>query len=61
MKTIVKTSIKGSENTTVKESVEYVFDELCKKPSFILLTKVYNEEETKIIIRKSVIKMVFQR
>lgn len=61
MKTIVKTSIKGNENTTVKESVEHVFEELCKKPSFILLTKVYNDVETKIIIRKSVIKMVFQR
>jgi len=59
MKTIVKTTIKGNENLTVKESVEFIFEELIKKTSFILLTSVtHNGVESKNIIKKSSIKMV---
>lgn len=40
MKTSVKTTIKGSENLNVKDTVQEIFDKLCDKSSFILLTKV---------------------
>lgn len=60
-KTNVKTSIKGNENIIVKESVQQVYNELLKKPSFIFLTKRYNEKESMLIIRKSAMKMVSER
>jgi len=59
MKTIVKTTIKGSENITVKESVQVIFEELQKKTSFIMLTAIgFDGKESKAVIRKGSIKMV---
>ena len=59
MKTTVKTTIKGNENLFVKEDVSTIFDELNKKSNFIMLTSVsHNAIESKVIIRKSSIKMI---
>lgn len=61
MKTIIKTTIKGSENLFVKESVTSIFEELTKKNSFILLTAIsHDNKESQIIIKKSSIKMIKQ-
>lgn len=61
MKTIIKTTIKGSENLFVKESVTSIFEELTKKNSFILLTSIsHDNKESQIIIKKSSIKMIKQ-
>jgi hypothetical protein len=57
-KTIVKTTIKGNESLTVKESVKHIFDECMKKGNFILLTSLgYDGKESQMGIRKSAIKM----
>lgn len=62
MKTIIKTSIKGNENVTVKETVEKVYEELIKKTSFILLTAIsHNDKQSKIVLKKSTIKMLKQQ
>jgi len=59
MKTTVKTTIKGNENLLVKETVDYIFTKLIEKTSFILLTSVsHNNMESKVIIKKSSIKMI---
>lgn len=59
MKTIVKTSIKANENLQVKENVSEIFESLSDKKSFILLTQVsHDNRESKVIIKKSSIKMV---
>jgi len=61
MKTIVKTSIKGNENLTVKESVEQVFEKLIDKNSFIMLTQIdYSGKKYKLGIKKTTIKMFKQ-
>lgn len=58
MKTIVKTSIKGNENLTVKESVEDIFKALESKHAFIMLTQVtHNDKIFKLGIKKTTIKM----
>lgn len=57
-KTTVKTTIKGSENLFVKESVETIYQQLTDKHSFLLLTAInHKEEESRIGIKKSSIKM----
>ncbi|MES2240462.1 MAG: hypothetical protein V4497_09425 [Bacteroidota bacterium] len=59
MKTIIRTTIKGSENIYVKESVITIFESLQNKTAFMLLTNVaHNGTESQIIIKKSSIKMV---
>jgi len=59
MKTIIKTTIKGNENLTVKESVSAIFEMLQSKNGFMLLTSVsHDSKESKIIIKKSSIKMI---
>lgn len=58
MKTAVKTTIKGSENLFVKESVEMIYQQLTDKHSFLLLTSVNHKgEESRIGIKKSSIKL----
>jgi len=58
MKTAVKTTIKGYENLTVKESVQHIYEELQTKPSFMLLTLVsHSGSETPIGIKKTSIKL----
>lgn len=58
MKTAVKTTIKGYENLTVKESVQHIYEELQTKHSFMLLTSVaHNGTETPIGIKKTSIKL----
>lgn len=48
--TNVTTTIKGSENLTVKERVESIYNALADKHAFILLTKVnHNQTETKLL------------
>lgn len=57
-KTIVKTTIKGSENLYVKESVEMIYQQLTDKHSFILLTSIdHKGDESRIGIKKSSIKL----
>ena len=59
MKTIIKTTIKGNENLTVKESVSAIFEMLQSKNGFMLLTYVsHDSKESKVIIKKSSIKMI---
>ena len=59
MKTIIKTTIKGNENLYVKESVSAIFEMLQSKNGFMLLTSVsHDNKESKIIIKKSSIKMI---
>jgi len=59
MKTIIKTTIKGNENLTVKESVSAIFEMLQSKNGFMLLTSVsHDNKESEIIIKKSSIKMI---
>jgi len=61
MKTTVKTTIKGSENVYVQESVSDIFALLIDKTAFMLLTNVaHNGTTSQIIIKKSSIKMVKQ-
>jgi len=61
MKTAVKTTIKGNENLTVKESVQFIFEELSTKHSFILLTIIsHDNKETRVWIKKTSIKMFRQ-
>jgi hypothetical protein len=58
MKTSVKTTIKGSENIFVKESVDAIYDALADKHAFIKLTLVSHDgKTTKIGIKKTSIKM----
>ncbi len=58
MKTLVKTSIKGNENLTVKESADKIFEMLSSKHSFIMLNSIgYDKKESKIGIKKTTIKM----
>lgn len=58
MKTTVKTTIKGSENLFVKESVEIIYQQLTDKHSFLLLTSVNHKgEESRVGIKKSSIKL----
>jgi len=58
MKTTVKTTIKGSENLYVKESVSFIYDAISDKHSFILLTLVsHDKKETKVGIKKTSIKL----
>lgn len=58
MKTSVKTTIKASENLTVKESVKHIYDSLSDKHAFILLTLLsHDNKETQIGIKKTSIKM----
>jgi len=60
-KTAVKTTIKGSENLQVKESVETIYDSLSDKHAFIKLTLVsHNGTETLIGIKKTSIKLFKQ-
>jgi hypothetical protein len=59
MKTTIKTTIKGNESIFVKESVSSIFEMLQSKNGFMLLTSVSHAGvESKIIIKKSSIKMV---
>ena len=59
MKTIIKTTVKGNENITVKQSVKDVYEILVDKKSFALLTRLNGiSGETDLILRKSSIKMV---
>jgi len=59
MKTIIKTTIKGNDNLTVKESVSAIFEMLQSKNGFMLLTSVsHDNKESEIIIKKSSIKMI---
>lgn len=61
MKTTVKTTIKGSENLYVKESVDKIYDALADKHAFIKLTLVsHDNKETKVGIKKTTIKMFKQ-
>lgn len=61
MKTTIKTTIKGSENVYVKETVIAIFEMLQNKTAFMLLTNVaHNGTTSQIIIKKSSIKMVKQ-
>jgi len=58
MKRAVKTTIKGSENLYVKESVETIYQALTDKHSFLLLTAVdHKGAESRIGIKKSSIKL----
>ena len=62
MKTYIKTNIKDNLSIEVKESVEDVFDGLMAKGNFILLTrKNYKNESSKLVLRKSSVKMVRQQ
>lgn len=59
MKTTIKTTIKGNESIFVKESVSSIFEMLQSKNGFMLLTNIaHSGTESKIIIKKSSIKMV---
>ncbi len=61
MKTNVKTTIKGSENLIVRESVKHIYDELAQKHSFILLTLIsHDKKETQVGVKKTCIKMFKQ-
>lgn len=62
METIVKTSIKGNENIHVTESVTDIFNKLAEKNSFILLNSVsFDKKKSKIIIKKTSIKLVKEK
>jgi hypothetical protein len=61
MKTAVKTTIKGFENLTVKESVKYIYETMQDKNSFILLTSIsHNGTETPIGVKKTSVKLFKQ-
>lgn len=61
MKTSVKTTIKGSENLTVKESVDSIYESLTDKHPFIRLTLLgHDGTQTPIGIKKTSIKMFKQ-
>lgn len=58
MKTAVKTTIKGNESLTVKESVDKIYDSLSDKHAFIRLTLLSHDgKETKIGVKKTSIRM----
>jgi len=58
-KTIIKTSIKDNVSIEVSESVQEVFDGLMTKGNFILLNRTnYKKETSKLVLRKSSVKMV---
>ena len=58
-KTFIKTTIKDNVSIEVSESVEDVFDGLMAKGNFILLTrKNYKNQTSKLVLRKSSVKMV---
>lgn len=61
MKTIIKTTMKGSENLEVSQSVDQVYDSLIDKQGFCLFDRVTSAGKTKMIIKKSVIKIVVER
>lgn len=59
MRTIIKTNIKDNVNIEVKETVEEVFQELIKKGTFVMLTRLsIRKEESAVVLSKSSIKMV---
>jgi len=58
MKTIVKTSVKGNENLTVKESVDEIFEMLSTKHSFIIINQIgHDGKSIKLGIKKTAIRM----
>lgn len=61
MKTIIKTTMKGSETITVSESVDQVYDMLIDKGGFCLLTNVESSGKSKMVIKKSIVKLVVTR
>ena len=61
MKTVIKTTIKGSEAITIKESVSDVFDLLIDKGNFLMCNRINGEGQSLMIIKKSVIKIVVSR
>lgn len=61
MKTVIKTTMKGSEIITVSESVEKVYSMLMDKGGFCLLTNIDNNGRSKMIIKKSIVKLVVLR
>lgn len=62
MKTIIKTTLKGSEAIQVNEKVEDVYELLMDKGGFCLLNRVNSKgEKTKMVIKKSVVKLVIVR
>ena len=59
MKTIIRTTIKGNETISVKESVDEIYESLTDKTSFMRITIVeHSGNEKKAILKKSSIKMV---
>ena len=61
MKTVIKTTMKGSEIITVSESVEKVYSMLMDQGGFCLLTNIDNNGRSKMIIKKSMVKLVVLR
>jgi hypothetical protein len=61
MKTIIKTTLKGSESITIGESVDDVYEKLMDKGGFCLFTRIDSRGKSKMIIKKSVVKLVITR
>ena len=61
MKTIIKTTLKGSESITVSEDVQTVFTSLMDKGGFCLFNRKTDKGERGMIIKKSVVKLVITR
>mgnify|MGYP000324311300 CR=1 FL=1 len=62
MKTIIKTTLKGSESITVKEDVQQVYTSLIDKGGFCLFTRIGSgSKESMMVVKKSVVKMVVTR
>nr|WP_299488651.1 hypothetical protein [uncultured Allomuricauda sp.] len=62
MKTVIKTTLKGNESISIKEKVEEVYNSLMDKGGFCLFTRLGSgSKESKMIVKKSVVKMVVTR
>ena len=59
---MIKTTLKGNESMTVKESIEEIFSSLMDKGGFSRFTRISNTgNEYPMIVKKSVVKMVVTR
>lgn len=58
MQNIIKTSIKGNENVSVKETQDQIWELLIDKNAFIRVTRVVNDKEKRYILKKTNIKLV---
>jgi hypothetical protein len=59
MKTIINTSVKGSENLTIEETQNDLWDELIDKNTFIRVTRIeHSGKKKKYTIKKSNIRLI---